>query len=89
MLLSTLSFRFEVRCWCSYLLSVAPSSDGKGPRTSLGARFLLVLTGKPVVTLSSAGRARISLKHGLGCTKSRRSHLAAAGSILAHFHAQL
>ncbi|HVB72529.1 MAG TPA: hypothetical protein VNE38_03140 [Ktedonobacteraceae bacterium] len=28
--------------------------------------FLLVLTGQPVVTLSSAGRARISLKHGLG-----------------------
>src|SRR5712691_7300943 len=38
--------------------------------TARGAKgttsFLLVLTGNPVVTLSSAGRARISLKHGLG-----------------------
>jgi hypothetical protein len=38
--------------------------------------------GSPVVTLSTAGRARISLKHGLGCTKSRRSHLVAAYTIL-------
>src|SRR5439155_13372887 len=51
--------------------------------------FLLVLAGTPVVTLSSAGRARISLKHGLGCTKSQRSHLAVAGSILPYFHAHL
>jgi hypothetical protein len=43
MLLSTLSFQFEVRCWFSYLLEVTPSSDGKGSRTSLGARFLHVL----------------------------------------------
>jgi hypothetical protein len=28
--------------------------------------FLLVLTGQSVVTLSSAGRARISLKYGVG-----------------------
>ncbi len=28
-------------------------------------RFLLVLTDRSVVTLSTAGRARISLKHGL------------------------
>jgi hypothetical protein len=66
MLLSTLPFRFEVRCCVSYILSVAPSFDGKHSHASLGARFLLVLTGTPVVTLSSAGRARISLKHGLG-----------------------
>src|SRR5436305_57649 len=46
--------------------------------------FLFVLTGRPVVTLSSAGRARISLKHGLGRTKSQRSHLVAASSILPH-----
>ncbi len=39
--------------------------------------FLHVLAGEPVVTLSSAGRARISLKHGLGCTKSQRSLLTA------------
>jgi hypothetical protein len=66
MLLSTLPFRFEVRCCVSYVLSVAPSSDGRPSRASLGARFLRILTGTLVVTLSSAGRALISLKHGLG-----------------------
>ena len=40
MLLSTLPFRFEVRCCVSYVLSVAPSSDGKPSRASLGARTL-------------------------------------------------
>src|SRR6266700_7559489 len=39
---------------------------------------------RTVVTCSSAGRARISLKHGLGSTKTRRSRLAAACSILPH-----
>jgi hypothetical protein len=43
MLQSTLSFRIEVRCWCSYLLSVAPDSSGKGSRTSLGALLSCVL----------------------------------------------
>lgn len=43
MLQSTLSFRIEVRCWFSYFLSVAPSSDGKGSRTSLGALLFCVL----------------------------------------------
>src|SRR5437016_2107696 len=51
-----------------------------GERRVRTTSFLLVLTGMPVVTLSSAGRARISLKHGLGTTKSRRSRLAAACS---------
>src|SRR5947209_18573431 len=51
-----------------------------GERRVRTTSFLLVLTGMPVVTLSSAGRARISLKHGLGSTKSRRSRLAAACS---------
>ncbi len=55
-----------------------------GERRVRTTSFLLVLTGMPVVTLSSAGRARISLKHGLGSTKSRRSRLAAACSILPH-----
>src|SRR5260221_2573493 len=36
--------------------------------------------GEAVVTLSTAGGARISLKHGLGGTQSRRSRLAAAYS---------
>src|SRR5947208_13822113 len=39
--------------------------DGGGKRRVGTTRFLLVLTGGPVVTLSTAGRARISLKHGL------------------------
>ena len=37
-----------------------------GERRAGITRFLFVLKGKPVVTLSSAGDARISLKHGLG-----------------------
>ena len=37
-----------------------------GARGAKGTtRFLLVLTDRSVVTLSTAGRARISLKHGL------------------------
>src|SRR6266567_7197710 len=51
--------------FCSAIL--AADEEWSAARGAKGTtRFLLVLTGGPVVTLSSAGRARISLKHGLG-----------------------
>ncbi len=55
MLLSTLPFRFEVRCCVSYVLSVALSSDGKPSRASLGALFLRVFTLPKVAAIISSG----------------------------------
>ena len=60
-----------------------------GERRVRNTSFLLVLTILILETLSSTGRARISLKHGLGDTKSRRSRLAASYVILTHFPAPL
>ena len=55
MLLSTLPFRFEVRCCVSYVLSVAPSFDGKPSRASQGAHFLRVLASVEVATIIRSG----------------------------------
>ena len=62
----------DVQTHCRYpFLSAILARDDEGVATR-GTQeitsFLLGLTGTPVVPLSSAGRAGISLKHGLGST---------------------